>query len=298
MGVIAIALKRVLTCLFPTKKDTAVQMAVKTAYILLLLALGIAICLIADYFTIGVQQRAVVENSVEIWHDADKNYASRINSLKIQNSDFVAWLQVGELVDNPVYKAADNSFYRTHNSRCEKSDYGAVYMSFDDSLDGSDNNIVIYGNNMSDGSMFGKLSKLRNASAFAHNGYITLSNEKESESYAVFSVMLLTEVAADDNGMPFDFRRTEFESVYDFGKWRDEAIQRSIISTGENLEYGDKTLILVTETDDFEGARFVVMAKKIEDMADLSPDILKVKANENVRYPKIWYDEQGLTYPY
>ncbi len=296
MGVIAIALKRVLTCLFPTKKDTAVQMAVKMAYILLLLALGIAIFLIADYFSVGVKQRAVVEHSAKIWHDTDKKYGARINSLKIENADFVAWLQVGELVDNPVYKAANNEFYRTHNSRCEQSDYGAIYMSFDRNV--GDDNMVIYGNNMSDGSMFGSLSKLRNASAFAHNGYIILSGEEASEGYAVFSVMLVTEVAADDNGEPFDFRRTEFESVYEFGKWRDEAIERSIINTGVNLEYEDKTLILVTDADDFEGAKLVVMAKKIEETVDLAPDIHKVKQNKNARYPKIWYDEQGIAYPY
>lgn len=298
MAVIAIAIKRVLTCLFPTKKDTAVQTAVKMAYILLLLALGIAICLIADYFTVGVQQRAVVSKSAEIWHDTDKNYAARINLLKTQNSDFVAWLQVGELIDNPVYKAENNDFYRTHNAFCEESDYGALHMSFDDKLDGVDNNIVIYGNNMSDGSMFGRLTKLRNASAFAHNGYISLSNEKENENYAIFSVMLLTENADDDNGTPFDFKRTEFESVYEFGKWRDEAIERSIVETGVNLEYGDKTLILVTDAEDFEGAKLVVMAKKIESTEDLAPDIIKVKTNENARYPKIWYDQQGIPYPY
>lgn len=296
MGVIAVVIKRVLTCLFPTKKDTAVQTAVKMAYILLLIALGIAIFLIADYFSVGVKQRAVVEKSVKIWRDTDKKYATRINSLKIENSDFVAWLQVGELVDNPVYKAADNEFYRTHNSRCEPSDYGAIYMSSDDSV--GDDNMVIYGNNMSDGSMFGKLEKLKNASAFANNGYIALSGEAESENYAIFSVMLLTESEDDDNGAPFDFKRTEFESIYEFGKWRDEALERSIVNTGVNLEYDDKTLILVTDADDFDGAKFVVMAKKTEDTADAAPDVLKVKQNENARYPKIWYDRQGLAYPY
>lgn len=298
MNVIAIVLKRALTCLFPTKRDTAVQTAVKMAYLLLLLAVGVAVCLIADYFTVGIQQRAVVADSAKKWYDNGKNYATRVDSLRAENADFVGWLQVGELVDNPVYQAADNEFYRTHNSMCEKSDYGALYASFDDSVNGGDNNITIYGNNMDDGAMFGALSGLRNASTFANNGYISFSVESGNEFYAVFAVMVITENAEDDNGAPFEWRRTEFSSVYEFGKWRDEAIQRSIINTGVNLSLGDKILTLVTDAHDFEGAKLVVMAKKLENSANTSPDIIKVQTNKDVRYPKIWYDQKGLVYPY
>lgn len=297
MSVIAIALKRVLTCLFPTKKDSVAQIVIKMAYLLLIIAVGIAVCLFADRLAFSANQKKIVSDSAVKWNDKENNYGVRMNLLKAENSDFVGWLQVGDLIGNPVYQAKDNEFYKTHNSKCEESEYGALYLSSEDRVSGDDN-ITIYGNNMSDGAMFGALSQLRDGSAFVKNGYITFSTEKENENYAIFSVMLLTENADDDNGAPFDFYKTKFDSVYEFGKWRDEAVQRSIISTGVNLKYDDKRLLLVADADDFEGAKLVVMAKKVEDISEMAPDVKKVKVNEEARYPKVWYDQRKLDYPY
>ncbi len=292
------AFKRVTTCLFPTKKDTVLQIIVKMLYLVLILAIAISVCFVADYFTVGATQRRIVSQSRKLWYNSDKTYGARVEEQMAVNADYVGWLQVGNLVDNPVYQAADNKFYRTHNSLCEESDYGALYFDCTDETSGNDKNITIYGNNVKDGSMFGSLSRLRNVSTFSSNGFISLSTLEKSEHYAIVSVMLVTSDAEDDNGAPFDWRRTEFPSIYEFGLWRDEALARSIIYTGVGLDFSDKILTLVTDADDFDGAKLVVMAKKLDNNENASIKSDKIRKNQDVRYPKIWYDKRKLDYPF
>ena len=75
-------------------------------------------------------------------------------------------------------------------------------------------------------------------------------------------------------------------------------MQRSLINTNVSVEYGDEMLSLVTVADDFDGARLVVTAKKSTEQQVAKTDFAGARVNPKIKYPKAWYEQRGLKYPY
>ena len=81
--------------------------------------------------------------------------------LKEKNSDTVGWLKVnGTNIEYAVVQGSDNSFYLTHNFNKSRNSAGWIFADYNNKLDGTDKNIVIYGHNMRDNNMFGELKNI------------------------------------------------------------------------------------------------------------------------------------------
>ena len=252
------------------------------------------------YFAGGSVQKNADKKAYNIWHCADKTRNEKISLLEKQNKDFVCWIKIPDTnINYPVYQTDNDDYYMYHNGRGNLSRYGALFMSSKDNIceNTNDKNFVIYGNNMKDGQMFGDLKKYRNLNFYKKNPVLTLDFYNEQNNYAVYSVMVLNSDKKDDNGYLYNVYKSGFFSGEDFDKWCDEAKSRSLIDTSVKAEYGDSILTLITCADDFENARLVVMAKRIYSQND-QPDTYNAKINEKIRYPKKWYDERKLDFPY
>lgn len=82
--------------------------------------------------------------------------------LQAQYPDACAWIQVDgiEEIDYPIFISqpeADDNYYLDHNRDGEEDRYGEIYIQKLNYKDFSDPNTLIYGHNMSNGDMFGKL---------------------------------------------------------------------------------------------------------------------------------------------
>ena len=121
----------------------------------------------------------------------DEKYAVDFEKLKEKNSDVVAWLKVnGTNIETTVVKTTDNDYYLTHNFNKEYNSAGWIFADYKNKVDGTDKNLVIYGHNMRDNSMFGSLKWVINEDWYNNedNKYITLITENETQVYEVFSV--------------------------------------------------------------------------------------------------------------
>lgn len=284
----------------PNRSDRPVQIIVKLiAIISIILLIGSSAYLIF-YFSTAKTQRSIIDDTRATWYNEDIAQSERFTELSAANPDFRAWLTVGGTqIDNPVYQADDDDYYLDHNQNREISRYGALFLSADDRIDSkSDKNLVIYGHNMRDGSMFGTLKSFRNLSFYKQNPTITLSSSTDESVYLVFSVFLLNGKKEDDNNYLYNFEKSSFNSSADFDNWVNEAFDRSLINTGVDVSYGDDILTLITCTSDFRDARLIVMAKKLrrDEINDI--DTAGAVVNGYPRHPKRWYDERKLEYPY
>ena len=80
--------------------------------------------------------------------------------LRAANSDYVAWIYVPGCETNyPIVKGSDNEYYLDHTFEGNTSSGGAIFMDHRDDEDLFSFNTFIYGHNMKDGSMFGKLKR-------------------------------------------------------------------------------------------------------------------------------------------
>lgn len=287
--------------LFPTSKDNFNQVIVKILFLVSVLTIIIFSFHYLMYFADKVKHEDIIEENRKIWFDKEIDVVDRYNLLLKENSDFIGWLSIqGTNIDNPVYQGKDDRFYLNHNSKQEYNPHGALFLSSTDKLNKkrSDKNLIIYGNNMTDGTMFGTLENYRNLDFYKKYPNINFSTVFGDDIYKIYAVMILNANLDDDGGYIYNIGKNRFAHLKEFDAWVIEAEQRSIITTTVDVKYGDDILTLMTDVDDFEGARLVVMARKIRNDESAGTMTAGAKINDSIRYPKRWYDDRGMDYTY
>ena len=301
----------------PNKRDNLKQIILKVLFIVSFVGLVVSTTYIANYFLTAEKESKVINDTREIWYsveamvDTDSEEeteeplgeeiskaaleAHRILSEK--NSDFRGWISMPSVeVDNPVYQTKNNSYYLDHNQNKEKSVYGALFFDYNNIVtkDEIDRNLIIYGHEMKNGSMFGSLKKLRNLSFYKENSTVELTLYGVKSTYRIYSVFVLNASKKDDDGYIYNIYRQKFLNDTDFYNWVDEAKERSVIETNVDVSPDDDILTLITCSSDFENSRLVVMAKKLDADEDKSPANSNATTNADPRYPSKWYSDRGI----
>ncbi len=263
-------------------------------------ALITAICLlvstliVASFFSAGSENKELMQAARNIFtQNQDSSAKGLIKELKAVYPDSVGWLYVPNTeITTPVLQGDNDKYYINHNIAGEKSRYGAVFLSHSDSLDEADNdkNLLIYGNNMTDGQMFGTLKNYRNVNFYKANPGFYFYSPRGRDTYVVCAVMLLD--VADNGG--FDVSKSHFADSDEFNVWYREIHTRSIINTGQTAQYFDSFITLITPAPDFDGARLAVVAKRISNMDTGSINTSGAVANGKVKYPDKWYKSRGI----
>lgn len=269
----------------------------KVILLVFVLVLVATTILITAFFMQSSSHDDILSDAKATFYSGDSSATLKL--LAQQNPDIKGWLKIdGTNIDCAVCQAKDNKYYMEHNQLREESRHGALFLQNNDIIDraNDDKNIVIYGNNMQDSTMFGTLKEYRKLNFYKSNPYIELYYGDQAETYAVFSVMLISSMD-DDGGRLYKPYKSYFTDDNDFNAWLEETRLRSIINTTINVENGDNILTLVTTADDFNGARLVVMAKQIDEL-DTELNVYGASFNPKPKYPKIWYTTKGYEYPY
>lgn len=118
-----------------------------------------------------------------------------------------------------VVKTEDNSYYLHHNFEKNENSAGWIFADCRNKLDGTDKNIIIYGHNMRNYTMFGTLQNTLNENwkNSEDNKKIIFITENENSTYEVFSAY---QIEAEDYYMKTDFKAGEYEKYLDAMKLR------------------------------------------------------------------------------
>ncbi len=290
----------------PWKGDKIGEVLRKLLFTLSFIALIVCSIYMVMYFHEGSTQNAVIEQTREIYdkYNVEKNDAGRYVSfeeLLKQNPDTAAWITIPNTqVDNPVVICGNNDYYLNHNFLKQKSRYGALYFDSSSkiSADEISQNLVIYGHEMRDGSMFGTLKRYKNVNFYKENPVFSMRTLYTNEKYKIFAVMITNASPEQDNGYVFEYRYPEFSSQEQFLEWIDAVKERSIINTGIDIQENDKIVTLSTCTSEFENARLVIMARMIREGENSTIEQSAVSVNPYPHYPQAYYDKKNLNNPY
>ena len=185
-----------------------------------------------------------------------KRYNVDFQGLKEKNSDTVAWIKVENMrIEYPIVKANDNSYYLNKSFDKSNNSAGWIFMDYKDKADGTDKNIVLYGHNRKDGSMFGDLKDIFTEEWYQNenNMYITYITENEYCIYQIFSAYRI-----EDEDY---YITTKFKSNEEFDKFVNKIKLRSFKNFGVEVSGEDQILTLSTCSD--ANYRVAVHAKKI-----------------------------------
>lgn len=182
----------------------------------------------------------------------NNNYKIDFKTVKKRNKDTIAYLAVNGLdISNFVVKTKDNSYYLKHNFDKKYSTAGWIFADYHNKFDGKDKNIIIYGHNTKNGSMFGTLKNIFTKEWYNNpdNLTIKLITESGEYSYKVFSTYAIK---------PEDYYiKTEFNSDKEFKKFVDVLRKRS--THNFNVDTSDTSQILTLSSCRKEGKERVVL---------------------------------------
>ena len=181
----------------------------------------------------GMKETAETETATE---EQSEVIPVKFEELQAVNPDVYAWITVpGTDIDYPILQhASDTNYYLMHNIDGSYGYPGCIYTENMNSKDFTDNNTVIYGHNMKNGSMFAQLHKFEDPDFFKENREVLIYLPDEVLHYTIFAAHIY-----DDRHLLYSFDFTDPE-VYQ--KYLD-----SIFNTRDMSANIDKDITVTTD---------------------------------------------------
>lgn len=205
------------------------------------------------------------------WHLESKNTQDAINELdrvltesetaeddeKPYIKNCVAWIEIpGTDIDYPVMqKQGDPEYYLRRNYKGEYSYSGTPFLDKNCNIRFS-KNLIVYGHNMKDGTMFSDLTKYKDLQFCTEHQAMKLTIDGITYNYILYAVC---SVDASDGWYTFTGQTSEDNFAELISHIQNRS---SYISFTEQAEYGDHFLTLSTCDYVSDDSRLIVIAKR------------------------------------
>lgn len=198
---------------------------------------------------------------------APQTAARDYRSLREENEHLAAWLTIpGTNIDYPIlYTPDDPEYYLRRAFDGSSALSGSLFIGADCVPDGS--NVIIYGHNMKDGSMFGGLDQYANAVYAKEHGKIFYDLIEPDGSYErltfeVIAAFYSEAYQIDATGVFRYYYATDLSNPEAFQNYITQVMAASFYDFGITPNYGNRLLTLSTCSYHTEDGRFVVVAKQ------------------------------------
>lgn len=174
------------------------------------------------------------------------------DALRKINEDIIGWIYI-ECIDvsYPVMKTDDNDFYLHRDMYKNYMFAGSIFLDMNNTIDFSDPNSVLYGHNMIDGSMFGRLWHITYQNAAADNPYFWILTPQGDYKYQIFTSFETS---------PYDKTYTFFKrGDKTFKEWAMEMETRSLIQMPAYLFDNDDYVATLSTCGATGNERTIVM---------------------------------------
>jgi sortase B len=313
--------------LLPWKGDALSQVIRKVVFMGSVIVFTVCLFMVVDYYWGNYKNQKLGGSIQDIYSEAENSAvlssqeSSDIKTKKEwvlkdgakalleRNSDVIGYINIPDTVINyPVVqrrKEDGNEYYMDKNIDKEEAKAGTIFLDwrnyFDYVVNGvkvleNSTNLVIYGHDMKDGSMFGGLQDYEDVDGFySEHPIIELSSNYETYKYKIFAYYIVD--AEDETETKFDCWNTlNFENEEHFYEFVNNARKRSLTLNDVDVKYGDQLLTLQTCNSMFSSARLFVMARLVRDGEDPYEGTDNVRDNDNILWPSIYYEWNSNNY--
>ena len=219
------------------------------------------------------------------------------------NPNYVGYVSIPGRVDEAVVQADDNEYYLKKNIYDQTRSCGTVFADFRDVVsdyaDLQSDNIILYGHNQRDGTMFGELDYYKwDYKYWLQNPFIYFDNRYEHNTYVIIASFVVNTEPEHDNGYVFDYQNyINFDDSYPFETFIKEINERSHFHTGIDVNENDQFITLSTCSYEWEPSRHVIIGRKLRSGETVETmDLSGFEVNPNPKWPAIYYKYNGGTY--
>ncbi len=187
--------------------------------------------------------------------DTAAEFSVDFAGLKKENPDCIGWIRFPDQdISYPILQGDDNEYYLKHTFRGEQLTAASIFMDYRNQPDFSDDNTFIYGHNMKNKSMFGKLNNYKEESFYRENPGFYIYTPDSTCYYKIFSCYL-----AEVEGQADSFD-TSFASEQEYAEYQKAVKARSAYDTGVAVDGSQKMVTLMTCNRAGYDYRFLVHA--------------------------------------
>ena len=184
--------------------------------------------------------------------------------LKKINPDIVGWIRFKEpkIINYPIVQGEDNSIYLSKSFGENFHKFGCIFINCDNKKNFSDQNTIIYGHNLDDGSMFASLKQYEDKAFWRkHKEFQIYTPDDVRHNYKIFAVG--TYPATSGPATKFKFRNKK-----EFRDFLDEVRKYQLYETHVGIYSDDKIVTLYTCTNVREADRRLVFGVWVGDGKD------------------------------
>ncbi|MBQ9828445.1 MAG: class B sortase [Lachnospiraceae bacterium] len=196
---------------------------------------------------------------------------AKYSKLYDQNHDFIGWVSIeGTNVSYPVMHTPDDPEFYLHANFNKEYEYAGVPFldakcNANPEKGGITRNLIIYGHNMKNRTMFSALTDYSDKSFCDEHPIINFDTLWEEGRYQVVAV-IMTDAWGEDgvDGKGFQYSEyPDFASEEEFNTYMQNVNRYKLYDTGVEVVYGDRLLTLSTCQYTQEDGRCAIIAKKI-----------------------------------
>ena len=182
-----------------------------------------------------------------------------------KNTDTIGWIKIeGTPIDYPVmFTPNDNEFYIDKDFDKNPSIYGTLYIDVESELNTPNTNIIMYGHNMKNQTMFGSLKKYRDKSYYDQHPKITFNTLYDRGEYEIIGAFYAKVLLKTDTAYRY-YKFFKANNEDEFNEFINYVKSVREYDTGIEAKYGDELLTLSTCSSHVENGRFAVVARRIK----------------------------------
>lgn len=185
------------------------------------------------------------------------------------NSDLAGWIVIdGTDINYPVVQSkVYQEFYLNHNFDGEKDEAGSIFADARNDVFLPDDNIIIYGHNMKNGSMFGTLQYYLDKDYYNSHNIVSFDTLYKRGTYQI-AVVGLSKISEESDGTFKYYDFINAENKKSFKRYVENIKKLEAYDTGVSLKYGDKLITLSTCNSVEKDGRLFIVAKEVKNGQD------------------------------
>lgn len=179
-------------------------------------------------------------------------------ALLAENDEFYAWLySPGTVINYPVVQGRNNSYYLSHLFNKERNSMGTLFVDASNAPEFSDQNTIIYGHHMKNGSMFASLVNYKDQTYYNVHPELMLFTPSAAYRMELFAGYVTDGYATND------VYKKSFDTEAAFLSFIEHARASSDFVSEVEVTAQDRIVTLSTCTYEYDEARYVVIGKLV-----------------------------------
>lgn len=235
------------------KKATVQDWLYRIVFVIALAVFLVAAAMLIYYFVLyrkgsseyeDLQQYVTIVDSGESIEDTESTeqepFRVDFDALQAKNPDCVAWIYFENLgISYPVMQGEDNDYYLTHTFEGQQVTAASIFMDYRNAADFTDDNTFVYGHNMKDKTMFGKLRGYTDKGFYEENPCFYIYKPDYIYRYDIFSCYLGAVEEEELFSLSFDTKE-DYQAYLDRIGWK------AAYDTGVEVTADDRIVTLMT----------------------------------------------------